>query len=229
MQQKVWQAVIHAGQSGASQLAVLNVSALSCSATNYLLGVSSVPFKPFLAATFAAMAVWGPLYASIGAASRGVLKSRGDVGAIFSGKPPQSVSDHKIQASFHLCPSCTISLHPVSHVAGLLIVNGGLACSQTVVYGVFCSSLVVDVYFLQDPCSSVAFLLGQTIPLHGLRVNQLLACAELQARTGEYSEKGAEVALVAGLVVLGLWATGVLKTDGSDDPDAGRVERHSSK
>lgn len=57
-----------------------------CSATNYLLGLSSVPFKPFFAATFAAMAVWGPLYASIGAASRGVLKSRGDIGAVFSGK-----------------------------------------------------------------------------------------------------------------------------------------------
>lgn len=49
------------------------------------MGLSSVPFKPFLAATFVAMAIWGPLYASIGAASRGVLQSRGDVGAIFSG------------------------------------------------------------------------------------------------------------------------------------------------
>ena len=58
---------------------------LLCSATNYLMGLSSVPFKPFLAATFVAMAIWGPLYASIGAASRGVLQSRGDVGAIFSG------------------------------------------------------------------------------------------------------------------------------------------------
>ncbi len=40
----------------------------------------------------------------------------------------------------------------------------------------------------------------------------LHAAADLQARTGEFSEKGAEVALVAGLVVLGLWATGVIKT-----------------
>ena len=56
-------------------------------------------------------------------------------------------------------------------------------------------------------------------------MNELFAYADLQARTGEYSEKGAEVALVAGLIVLGLWATGVLKTDGSDDPDAERVEQ----
>ena len=56
-------------------------------------------------------------------------------------------------------------------------------------------------------------------------LKELFAHAELQARTGEYSEKGAEVALVAGLVVLGLWATGVLKSDGSDDPDAGRLEQ----
>ena len=28
------------------------------------------------------------------------------------------------------------------------------------------------------------------------------------------------MALVAGLVVLGLWATGVIKTGSSDDPDA---------
>ena len=61
------------------------ILSLLCSATNYLMGLSSVPFKPFLAATFVAMAIWGPLYASIGAASRGVLQSRGDVGAIFSG------------------------------------------------------------------------------------------------------------------------------------------------
>ena len=69
-------------------MALLIVCAMKCSATNYLLGISSVPFKPFIAATFAAMAVWGPLYASIGAASRGVLNSRGDVGAVFSGEPP---------------------------------------------------------------------------------------------------------------------------------------------
>ncbi len=79
---------------------------------------------------------------------------------------------------------------------------------------------------LQTRDSSHHDLLPQEPPSYlywGLK--ELFAHAELQARTGEYSEKGAEVALVAGLVVLGLWATGVLKSDGSDDPDAGRLEQ----
>ena len=58
-----------------------------------------------------------------------------------------------------------------------------------------------------------------------LKAEKRCACADLQARTGELSEKGAEVALVAGVVVLGLWATGVIKTDAGDDPDSGRLER----
>ena len=53
------------------------ISSLLCSATNYLMGLSSVPFKPFLAATFVAMAIWGPLYASIGAASRECCRAVG--------------------------------------------------------------------------------------------------------------------------------------------------------
>ena len=57
------------------------------------------------------------------------------------------------------------------------------------------------------------------------KAERLFACADLQARTGELSEKGAEVALVAGVVVLGLWATGVIKTDAKDDTDPGRLER----
>ena len=58
-----------------------------------------------------------------------------------------------------------------------------------------------------------------------LKAERLCACADLQARTGELSEKGAEVALVAGVVVLGLWATGVIKTDAADDTDSKRLER----
>jgi hypothetical protein len=35
--------------------------------------------------------------------------------------------------------------------------------------------------------------------------------SDLQAKTGQYSEKAAVVGLAAGLLVLGLWATGILK------------------
>ena len=90
---------------------------LLCSATNYLMGLSSVPFKPFLAATFVAMAIWGPLYASIGAASRGVLQSRGDVGAIFSGMGTLSQHVRILNAggptmlvSFNAVSSCCLGL-----------------------------------------------------------------------------------------------------------------------
>lgn len=35
--------------------------------------------------------------------------------------------------------------------------------------------------------------------------------ADLQARTGQYSEKVAVVSLAAGLATLGLWAAGIIK------------------
>ena len=37
--------------------------------------------------------------------------------------------------------------------------------------------------------------------------------ADLQARTGQYSEKVAVVSLAAGLATLGLWAAGIIKGD----------------
>ena len=76
-----------------------------------------MPFKPFVAATFAAMAVWGPVYASIGAASRGVLKSRGDVGAIFSGVPSQHHFPLLLVSTKSRCGAGIASLPPVCTAA----------------------------------------------------------------------------------------------------------------
>ncbi len=39
--------------------------------------------------------------------------------------------------------------------------------------------------------------------------------ADLQARTGQYTEKAAVVGLVVGVITLGLWSTGVLKSANS--------------
>lgn len=59
----------------------------SCSASSYLLGLSSLPYQPFLMGTLSAMAVWGPLYATIGGASRAVLQNGGNLGEVLSGSP----------------------------------------------------------------------------------------------------------------------------------------------
>ncbi len=55
------------------------------SASSYLLGLTPLPFKPFFVGTIGAMAIWGPLYASIGSASRALLVNGGDVGELVAG------------------------------------------------------------------------------------------------------------------------------------------------
>lgn len=42
----------------------------SCSASNYLLGMTPLPLPAFLAGTLAGMSVWSVVYASLGGASR---------------------------------------------------------------------------------------------------------------------------------------------------------------
>ena len=58
---------------------------LFCSASSYLLGLTPLPFKPFFVGTIAAMSIWGPLYASIGAASKALLVNGGDIGELVAG------------------------------------------------------------------------------------------------------------------------------------------------
>jgi len=49
------------------------------SASSYVLGMTPVPYAPFLAATVTGMMVWGPIYATLGGAGRGLLTSGVDL------------------------------------------------------------------------------------------------------------------------------------------------------
>ncbi|BDA40356.1 probable TVP38/TMEM64 family membrane protein Mb1528c [Coccomyxa sp. Obi] len=109
-------------QQYSAVLALRMTPVVPFSASSYLLGLSSLPFRPFFVGTLSAMAVWGPLYATIGGASRELLQNGGNLGEVLS---------------------------------------------------------------------------------------------DLQARTGQYTEKAAVVGLVVGVITLGLWSTGVLKSANS--------------
>ncbi|EIE22112.1 hypothetical protein COCSUDRAFT_66464 [Coccomyxa subellipsoidea C-169] len=109
-------------QQYSAVLALRMTPVVPFSASSYLLGLSSLPYQPFLMGTLSAMAIWGPLYATIGGASRAVLQNGGNLGEVLS---------------------------------------------------------------------------------------------DLQARTGQYTEKAAVIGLVLGLITLGLWSTGVIKSPDS--------------
>ncbi len=116
------------------------------SASSYLLGLTPLPFKPFFSGTLVAMALWGPLYASIGAASRALLTNGSDMGELLAGAPSW--------------PACC---GMVPHTRGDVLTRGPAVCT------------------------------------------------DLQARTGAYTEKAAIVGLIAGVVVLVLWSSGLLQ------------------
>lgn len=59
---------------------------LSCSASNYLLGMTPLEIPAFMTGTVAGMTVWGCVYASIGGAGRTLLKSGVDLEEVVSGK-----------------------------------------------------------------------------------------------------------------------------------------------
>lgn len=61
--------------------------AVACSASNYLLGMTPLEIPAFMTGTVAGMTVWGCVYASIGGASRSLLKSGMDLEEVVSGKP----------------------------------------------------------------------------------------------------------------------------------------------
>lgn len=57
-----------------------------CSASNYLLGMTPLEVPAFMTGTVAGMTVWGVVYASLGGASRSLLKSGVDPEQLFSGQ-----------------------------------------------------------------------------------------------------------------------------------------------
>lgn len=62
------------------------IFAVACSASNYLLGMTPLELPAFMAGTVAGMTVWGVVYASLGGASRSLLKSGMDTEQLFGGQ-----------------------------------------------------------------------------------------------------------------------------------------------
>ena len=56
-----------------------------CSASNYLLGMTPLELPAFMTGTVAGMTVWGIVYASLGGASRSLLKSGMDLEELIGG------------------------------------------------------------------------------------------------------------------------------------------------
>jgi len=57
-----------------------------CSASNYLLGMTPLELPAFMTGTVAGMTVWGIVYASLGGASRSLLKSGVDLEELIGGE-----------------------------------------------------------------------------------------------------------------------------------------------
>ena len=58
----------------------------TCSASNYLLGMTPLGVPAFLLGSLVGMSVWGCVYASIGGASRSLLRSGMDLEQVINGK-----------------------------------------------------------------------------------------------------------------------------------------------
>jgi hypothetical protein len=59
------------------------------SASNYLLGLTPLPLGPYLLGTVAGMTVWASLYASLGGASRALLRQGVDLEVLLAGEAEQ--------------------------------------------------------------------------------------------------------------------------------------------
>lgn len=65
---------------------VFVTSSCDCSASNYLLGMTPLEVPAFMTGTVAGMTVWGFVYASLGGASRSLLKSGVDLEELIGGE-----------------------------------------------------------------------------------------------------------------------------------------------
>jgi hypothetical protein len=61
----------------------------TCSASNYLLGMTPLGFPAFLTGSLAGMSVWSLVYASLGGASRALLQEGVDPQLLLAGLPPR--------------------------------------------------------------------------------------------------------------------------------------------
>jgi hypothetical protein len=59
---------------------------MSCSASNYLLGLTPLPVAPYMLGTFVGMSIWSLLYASLGGASRMLLDSGVELEVLLAGE-----------------------------------------------------------------------------------------------------------------------------------------------
>ena len=80
----------------------------NCSASNYLLGMTPLELPAFMTGTVAGMSVWGLVYASLGGASRSLLKSGMDLEELIGGETPLA-QDPLLQA----LPTVPGSMHEI--------------------------------------------------------------------------------------------------------------------
>lgn len=84
------------------------------SAGNYLLGLTPLPYAPFVAGSLTGMAVWSFLYASVGGASRALLLRGADLDSLFTDMADRAagcVMVERSEATSTRCQCCLVSIH----------------------------------------------------------------------------------------------------------------------
>lgn len=66
------------------------------SASNYLLGMTPLPYLPFLCGSLLGMSVWSVVYASLGGASRSLLEQGVEPQLLLAGMLLSALSNHPL-------------------------------------------------------------------------------------------------------------------------------------